>query len=612
MEIYDHHSPFLFPKWSFANDEAPRMLRQERRRASIATAVSGCSDLAPGRRFALAGHPASQLDGPWVVVAVEHRGETHGEAGRKWNVYESHFECAPAEMTYPPPRPPRECAQVALTATVVGPPGEEIWVDPIGRIKVQFHWDREGRYDDRSSCWIRVMQPWAGAAWGHQFIPRVGQEVIVLFEAGDPDRPLVTGAVYNGTHPPPFKLPENRTRSGIRTQSSPGGHGFNELSFEDAAGREQIYLHAQRDHDELVERNQSSHVRGARSVEVELSSTERVGHDASLAVGDNARTSIGADEQHDVGRHWQGKIGGNRALEVKGEATLTVMMGHSMEVRGNRALMVGTSEKPAQSDHYVHGSASLGAADGITLRAEKSIVLACGESTIEVGPEKIVLKAAAVEISPKKTLECSTKDGPSMTLGEDVEILSKKLRIFTESGALEIDKEFKAKGDKIKLGYDPSKPDRDEKDEKPETAPFSVKLSSYFLTAYANKKYHLMVDGLRFEGETDGAGVVKQDIPKSARQVVVRLWLDAYPEGRQVVYTMKVHEELPPIDSVRGAKTRLKNLGYYRGSVSDTADEPMRDAVMEFQRDHGQTHGLEQSGELDAGTRGALEEVHGS
>jgi type VI secretion system secreted protein VgrG len=176
FEVYEHHSPFLFPKWAFAGDEAPRILRQKRRRASTAAGDGGCSAFSPGHRFALREHPAPQLDGGYVVTRVEHRGETHPEGGKLWRVYANSFECAPEGMTYVPARPRRESVQVSLTATVVGPPGVEIHVDERGQIKVQFHWDRDGKYDGQSSCWIRTMQPWGGAGFGHQFIPRVGRE----------------------------------------------------------------------------------------------------------------------------------------------------------------------------------------------------------------------------------------------------------------------------------------------------------------------------------------------------------------------------------------------------------------------------------------------------
>jgi type VI secretion system secreted protein VgrG len=223
LEVYDHHGPFLFPKWGWAAEEAALMLRQKRRRAFTAHGESGCPDLSPGYRFALAEHPAAHLDRTWVLTSVEHHGHRH--ADREHKVYWSTFACVPAEITFVPTRPKRNTVISALTATVVGPPGEEIHVDSMGRIKVQFHWDREGGYDDRSSCWIRTTQAFAGAGWGAQFIPRVGQEVLVVFDGGDPDKPIVSSALYNGTHPTPFGLPGDKTRSGIKTQSSPGGSG---------------------------------------------------------------------------------------------------------------------------------------------------------------------------------------------------------------------------------------------------------------------------------------------------------------------------------------------------------------------------------------------------
>ncbi|MFT3770161.1 MAG: type VI secretion system tip protein TssI/VgrG [Minicystis sp.] len=610
-EVYEHHSPFLFPKWGFANDEAPRILRQKRRRASIAAGEGGCSDLSPGHRFALHAHPAPQMDGTYVVISAEHRGETHPESGGIWRVYRNTFECAPVAMPYPPSRPKRKSVQVSLTATVVGPPGEEIWVDEKGQIKVQFHWDREGRYDDKSSCWIRVMQPWAGAGWGHQFIPRVGMEVVVVFEGGDPDKPMVLGSVYNGTHPPPFKLPQEKTRSGIRTSSTPGGHGHNELSFNDAAGSEEIFVHAQRNYAEVVEKDRSSRVMGHARIDVALGASEHIGVDLALDVDGRRDTSIGGDDRLNVGGRSSAHVRGDQNVEVAGNSATTVMGTHSLEARRDRVLVVGTSEQPANSDHLVYGSGSFSAEDRLFLRAKNGIVLEVGETTVEITPDKIVLRGSEIELLPKKSLSASSGGGPSMTMGEEVEILSKKLKIFTESGALELDKEFKVKGNKIQLGYDPSKPSRDTKDQKPETKSFSVKFSDYFFQPYASKKYHLMVEGLRFEGETDAEGMAKQDIPKDAKQVVVRLWIDEYPEGRQRLYVLRLGE-IPPSSTVAGVKHRLKNLGYYHGPIDDAPSEDLAAGVAEFQDDHRDTHALEPTGEADAATAGALEDVHGS
>jgi type VI secretion system secreted protein VgrG len=168
LEVYEHHGPHLFPKWSWAEGEAALILRQKRRRASTSAGESGCADLAPGHRFELGDHPAAHLNCGWVVTSVEHHGRARpGPAEREKKVYWNQFTSVPADVAFVPARPKRKPVQVALTATVVGPPGEEIHVDPMGQIKVEFHWDREGRFDDHSSCWIRVMQAWAGVGFGY-------------------------------------------------------------------------------------------------------------------------------------------------------------------------------------------------------------------------------------------------------------------------------------------------------------------------------------------------------------------------------------------------------------------------------------------------------------
>ncbi|MFU6379260.1 type VI secretion system tip protein TssI/VgrG, partial [Metapseudomonas otitidis] len=142
--------------------------------------------------------------------------------------------------------------------------GEEIHCDRHGRIKVQFHWDREGQADEHTSCWLRVASSWAGNAYGAIAIPRIGMEVLVTFLEGDPDQPLVTGCLYHGVHQPPYELPAHKTRTLLKTDSSPGGGGYNELRIEDRKGQEQIYLHAQRDWDENIEHDQKIRVGNQR------------------------------------------------------------------------------------------------------------------------------------------------------------------------------------------------------------------------------------------------------------------------------------------------------------------------------------------------------------
>jgi type VI secretion system secreted protein VgrG len=612
-EVYEHHSPFLFPKWAFANDEAPRILRQKRRRASIAHGEGGCSDLSPGHRFALHDHPAAQLDGTYVVTSVEHRGETRPEAGSEWRVYWNELECAPSEMAYVPPRPKRKSVQVALTATVVGPPGEEIWVDSAGQIKVQFHWDRDGKYDDQSSCWIRVMQPWGGAGWGHQFIPRVGMEVVVVFEGGDTDKPMVLGSLYNGTHPPPFKLPENKTRSGIRTSTYPGGQGHNELSFEDHTGHEQVYVHAQRDYHEVVENNHTSDIHGGKQTTVDRDSKKNVRGSAHLHVEGGRTEDIGQDDRLRVKGSVHRDIDRDERTTVLGMSSTTVHKTQAVEVRGAYSLTVGTEDEPSASDHAVYGTASIQATKQLIVRAEEGLRLVCGESIVEVLPDKIVLKTPTLELSASESMTASAKEGgPSMTIGDEIEMLSKKVKIFSEGGALELDKDAKIAGKKIKLGYDPSKPEKKKDEKSPETQPLKCSFSDYWMEPYAGKHYHLTVDGLRFEGTTDGDGTITADIPKSATQALVRIWTDDYPEGRQQLYSLQLKDELPPATSIHGGKLRLKNLGYYTGDLDEVADDALLAAVAEFQDDHKDSHALDVTGKYDQTTQDALVDVYGS
>jgi type VI secretion system secreted protein VgrG len=288
LEVYDHDGDSEEGRIDGAG--ARSALEQLRAGATMARGESNCRRLAPGGSFELGEHPSENLNRRYAVVRLDH--EVRQVAGPRLEgggeeTYVNRFRCVPERVPYRPRRPRRELQQVTETATVVGPPGEEIHVDAHGRIKVQFHWDREGKNDEHSSCWLRAMQPWAGSAWGSQFIPRVGMEVVVTFVGGDVDRPMVVGAVYNAQNPTPYALPAHKTQSGIRTRSSPGGKGANELRFEDAAGEEQVYLHAQRDLDELVENDHTRTVRGDEAISVGRSSTVEIDGDQDVHVKGN-------------------------------------------------------------------------------------------------------------------------------------------------------------------------------------------------------------------------------------------------------------------------------------------------------------------------------------
>ncbi|MBW2740154.1 MAG: type VI secretion system tip protein VgrG [Deltaproteobacteria bacterium] len=244
-EIYDY--PGLYTKKAQGERLTTIRMEEEETKITTITGSSDCRAFTSGYRFDLLEYFREDMNNkPYVLVSVNHGAtEPLGGSGQEsGQSYANSFTCIPFDVPCRPPRlTPKPVVEGAQTAIVVGPAGEEIYTDEHGRVKVQFHWDREGKKDENSSCWIRVSQVWAGAGWGAMHIPRIGQEVIVDFLEGDPDRPIITGRVYHGTNTPPYSLPDEKTKSTIKSDSSLGGGGSNEIRFEDKKGEEEIYLH---------------------------------------------------------------------------------------------------------------------------------------------------------------------------------------------------------------------------------------------------------------------------------------------------------------------------------------------------------------------------------
>jgi type VI secretion system secreted protein VgrG len=279
---------------------------------------------------------------------------------------------------------PRPRIRGPQTAVVVGASGDEICTDPYGRIKVQFPWDRVGQKNDNSSCWIRVAQIWAGASWGGIFIPRVGQEVVVEFLEGNPDRPIVTGCVYNATETVPYALPDNKTRSTIKTNSSTGGNGFNELRFEDKAGSEEVFFQAQKDYNKVVLNNE----------------TVNITQDTTTTVKQGNR-SITISQ-------------GNNSLTVsQGTNTFTIQKDNSLTVnQGNNSVTVSTGNDSltvSKGNHSITVSAGTS-----TINAAKSITLQVGSNSITIDSSGVSISAATFSVSA--TGEVSASAGGTMTL----------------------------------------------------------------------------------------------------------------------------------------------------------------------------------------------------
>lgn len=253
-EVYDY--PGCYETKTKGDRLANIHMQEEEARIAVFTGASTCRAFSSGQRFELKDYYRSDMsDKQYVLTSLTHEAsQAIGLSGGGESVeYRNEFTCIPHDVPFRPPREtPRPIMRGTQTAIVVGPSGEEIYTDKHGRIKVQFHWDRDGKRDENSSCWIRVGQLWAGSGWGAVYIPRIGQEVIVDFLDGDPDRPIVIGAVYHGNNKVPYPLPDEKSKSAIKSETTTGGNGFNEIRFEDKKGEEELFLHAQKDMNVLV------------------------------------------------------------------------------------------------------------------------------------------------------------------------------------------------------------------------------------------------------------------------------------------------------------------------------------------------------------------------
>lgn len=297
--------------------------------------------MAPGYLFSLERCPRADQNREYLAVGLTYylRDNTRmavgggGEGDSDWR-----FETTaqPTSLPYRPPQvTPKPRAHGLQTAVVVGPPGEEIYTDQYGRVKVQFFWDRYGQRNEHSSCWMRVASPWAGEKWGFIQIPRIGQEVVVDFIDGDPDHPLITGRVYNADQMPPYGLPANKTASGFKSRSTQGGSAvdFNEIRMEDLKGKEQFYLHAQRNFDSVVELNESRVIGNDRQT--------RVGHNDDRFVANDCRTVVAANQTLQVQAHQSTAVAGSQSLSVLGNQSNMVKGKRTQSVGGNLAEKTG-------------------------------------------------------------------------------------------------------------------------------------------------------------------------------------------------------------------------------------------------------------------------------
>ncbi|EOC1774627.1 type VI secretion system tip protein TssI/VgrG, partial [Vibrio fluvialis] len=313
-----------------------------RRNARTATGKSNQPLLRPGVKFDLQEHLDDTLNRDWLVVSVTSQGtqpQALEEAGGNGaTTYANQFTLIPAHRTWRATPQAKPQVDGPMIATVVGPEGEEIFCDEHGRVKLHFPWDRYSNGDEHSSCWVRVSQGWAGSQYGMIAIPRIGHEVIVSFLNGDPDQPIVTGRTYHATNTAPYTLPDNKTKTVLRTETHQG-QGYNELSFEDQAGSEQIYLHAQKDFDGLIENDHTSVIKHDKHLTVENDRFTQIKNNQHLTVGGESRTKIVADSSVEIAGASQNKVAKliavqtGREISLKGGTKIVVEAGAEVTLK---------------------------------------------------------------------------------------------------------------------------------------------------------------------------------------------------------------------------------------------------------------------------------------
>ena len=364
-ELYEHYDyPGRYKDDAQGALFAQARLQALRHQTETALAASDIVSASAGMKFNLTDHPDSAFNRDWLLVGVKHSG-IQGAAAEEANSttptqYQNQLLAIEAQLPWLPLPATKPLVSGPQMAIVVGPKEEEIFCDEFGRVKVQFPWDRDGQANEHSSCWIRVSQGWAGGQYGFMAIPRIGHEVIVSFLEGDPDQPIITGRTYHAANPVPYELPDNKTKTVLRTQTH-RGKGFNELSFEDQSGEELVYIHAQKD----------------MQFKVENSHNTRVNYDKLV--------SIGHDEQHIVAN--------NRTLTVEGKQQHATKGDYLSQIQGDKhESIAGDLAKK------IEGAIGINAQGEITIKSGSKLTLQVGGSFVVIDNSGVAIDGAKILI----------------------------------------------------------------------------------------------------------------------------------------------------------------------------------------------------------------------
>jgi len=472
LENYDYPGRYISPSEGAekVNQSMEALLAENHH----VLADSNIMRLTAGYRCSIHEHPRQQLNRSYLLLKTEHTGYNptvnEEEAGESPCTYSNRFVALPDDITYRAAKLNAPVVDGPHTAVVTGPAGEEIYTDELGRIRVQFHWDREGENNEQSSCWLRVSQSMAAPGWGAVYLPRIGHEVVVTFLEGDPDRPLVTGSVYNGLHTPPYPLPEHKTRTVFRSQSHKG-EGHNELYFEDENRQEEVYFHAQKDmhtkilndrHREIgrdeylkvgnlqqndIDGNQQETVDGHKTSHIVQTFNETVERDVDLSLNENKQQKVALNSELKQGSNKQIIVGRNRTQEVKAEDSNVVIKNRSAEIDVDDTITIGKNlsvEALGNISIRSNTTATVVSADELTIRAGASSLVLKSSGDIHLfgnqisiaGAGSVTAKGSKVDINPSAAGAPPQPGGLSMAAMPTFNITSASYQTIVEEGYL--------------------------------------------------------------------------------------------------------------------------------------------------------------------------------
>ncbi len=458
-EVYDY--PGAYRQSSDGDQYASVRIEEFGAQFELARAWTNARGVCAGALLDLEQFPRDDQNREHLVASCSYDLEFSGYEGMpqgEGSQCRCSFTAMPSSQQFRPRRlTPKPFVQGPQTAVVVGPSGDEIFTDKYGRVKVQFHWDRRGKKDENSSCWIRVSHPWAGKAWGAVATPRIGQEVIVDFLEGDPDQPIITGRVYNAEQMPPYELPANKTQTGIKSRSTLDGSpaNFNEIRFEDKKGEEQLFIHAEKNQDIEVENDETHWVGHDRAKTIDHDETTHVKHDRTETVDNNETITIHANRTETVDKEESITIGGNRTESVAGNETITIGKDRSESVGDNESVEIGKDQTvtiganrslTVQKDEAINitgkRSDSIGkdettsigknrqvsVADNDSLQVGKKLVLDAGDQiTIQTGSASITMKRDGTITIKGKDIKIEGSGKINVKAGSDVIIKGSKV-----------------------------------------------------------------------------------------------------------------------------------------------------------------------------------------